>query len=160
MSVLRISAFSPHAESSRMIFTARSVTIMRDRVDSREGVYKRRRLSCHLEWTNSKPRVIDSASSSALYRSHCYLRRLSHSLLVFFSVPTGSLFYLHHRVRLLFAYLCPLLSSPRFSRIYISFRGFALTLSLSFIICASATIVARFSALWRFLNSKFMKCQS
>lgn len=39
-----------HAES-RMIFTARSITIMRDRVDSREGVYKRanRRLSCHLE---------------------------------------------------------------------------------------------------------------
>lgn len=45
-----IDILSPHAES-RMIFTARSITIMRDRVDSREGVYKRanRRLSCHLE---------------------------------------------------------------------------------------------------------------
>lgn len=54
MLVLRISTFSPHAES-RMIFTARSITIMRDRVDLCEGVYKRanHRLSCHSEWTNS-----------------------------------------------------------------------------------------------------------
>lgn len=85
MSVLRISTFSPHAES-RMIFTARSVTIMRDRVDSREGVYKRanRRLSCHLEWTNSSLEsltslpvrlsiariVISDSSPRLLLRSH------------------------------------------------------------------------------------------
>lgn len=86
-----IDILSSHAES-RMIFTARSITIMRDRVDSREGVYKRanRRLSCHLEWTNSSfesltlfpvrlsiARIVISGSSPRLLRRSHRLSILS-----------------------------------------------------------------------------------
>lgn len=148
MSILRITTFTPYAES-RMIFTARSITIMRDRVDSREGVYKRanRRLSCHLEWTNSS---LESLTPLPV--------RLSIARIVI-SGSSPRLLLRSHRLSILSSPPCPSfirasLPSPRFARI--SFYGFALTLSLSLRIYASATIDARFELYFPFFKSSFI----